>query len=80
MTRRKPEADTTPAVIILTEDRFSAYFHGAEKVLRAAVRRVGCKYMFDPSTRRLSVPKQFADEVAVAVETCGGRIADRGLW
>ena len=74
--------DTTPAVIVITEDRFSVYFHGAEKVLRAAVRRVGCQYQFDPRTRRLSVPKRFADEVAVAIETGTprGRISNRGLW
>jgi hypothetical protein len=74
--------DDRPAVIVITEDRHSCYFHGSERVLRAAVRRVGCKYMFDPSTRRLAVPKQFADEVAVAIETGTPRgvITDRGLW
>jgi hypothetical protein len=56
------------------------YFHGAEKVLRAAVRQVGCRYVVDPRTLTLSVPKRFADEVAVAIETSGGVIKDRGLW
>jgi hypothetical protein len=64
----------------MTEDRFSVYFHGAEKVLRAAVRQVGCRYVVDPRTLTLSVPKRFADEVAVAIETSGGVIKDRGLW
>jgi hypothetical protein len=82
VTRRKPATDGKPAIIVLTEDRFSVYFHGAEKVLRAAVRRVGCQYMFDPRTKRLSVPKRFADEVAVAIETGTPRgvIKDRGLF
>jgi hypothetical protein len=80
MTRRKPATAGKPAIIVITEDRFSVYFHGAERVLRAAVRKVACPYMFDPSTRRLAVPKRFADEVALAVETCGGRIKDRGLF
>ena len=74
--------DTTPAVIVITEDKHSTRFHGDERVLRAAVRRVRCQCMFDPRTRRLSVPKRFADEVAVAIETGTprGRISNRGLW
>jgi hypothetical protein len=71
-----------PATIVVTEDRFSVYFHGDERVLRNAVREVGCLYMFDPRTRVMSVPKRFADHVAVAVEpgTPRGVITDRGLW
>jgi hypothetical protein len=69
-----------PAVIVITEDKFSVYFHGAETVLRAAVRQVGCPYQVDPRTRTLSVPKRFGDEVAVAIENGGGRIKDRGLF
>jgi hypothetical protein len=82
MTRRKPATDAKPAIIVITEDRFSVYFHGAESLLRAAVRRVGCQYQFDPRTRRLSVPKRFADQVAVAIETGSPRgvIKDRGLF
>jgi hypothetical protein len=74
--------DDRPAVIVIAEDRHSAYFHGSERVLRAAVRRVGCPYQFDPRTGRLSVPKRFADQVAVAIETGTPRgvITDRGLW
>jgi hypothetical protein len=66
----------------MTEDRFSVYFHGAEKVLRAAVREVGCRYIVDPRTLTLCVPKRFADQVAVAIETGTPRgvIKDRGLW
>ncbi len=78
MTRRLDPA--APAVIVITEDKFSVYFHGSEQVLRAAVRRVRCPYQMDVRTRVLSVPKRFADQVAVAVETCGGVIKDRGLW
>jgi hypothetical protein len=82
VTRRKPEMDTTPAIIIVTEDQHSVHFHGAEKVLRAAVRSIGCPYQFDRRTRRLSVPKAWGDRVAVAVETGSPRgvIKDRGLW
>ena len=77
-----PPDDSKPAVIVITEDRYSCYFHGSEKVLRAAVRRVGCPYQMDPRTLRLAVPKRFADEVAVAIETGEPRgiVADRGLW
>jgi hypothetical protein len=80
VTRRKPATDGKPAIIAVTEDRHSCHFHGAETVLRAAVRRVNCPYQMDVRTRVLSVPKRFADQVAVAVETCGGVIKDRGLW
>jgi hypothetical protein len=81
-TSRRREVSDTPAVIVITEDRFSVCFHGAETVLRTAVRRVGCPYQFDPRTKRLSVPKRFADEVAVAIETGTPRgvIKDRGLF
>lgn len=74
--------DSKPAVIVITEDKFSVYFYGAETVLRGAVRQVGCQYQFDPRTRRLAVPKRFADRVAVAIETGTPRgvITDRGLW
>jgi hypothetical protein len=74
--------DSKPAVIVVTEDRYSCYFHGSEKVLRAAVRRVGSPYQMDPRTLRLAVPKRFADEVAVAIETGEPRgiVTDRGLW
>ena len=82
MTRRNSESDTKPAVVVLTEDQHSVHFHGAEKVLRAAVRRVGCPYQIDRRTKRLSVPKRFADDVAVAIETGTPRgvIKDRALW
>jgi hypothetical protein len=82
MTRRKPATDGKPAVVVITEDRHSCHFHGSEQVLRAAVRRVGCPYQIDVRTRRLSVPKRFADRVCVAVETGTPRgvIADRGLF
>jgi hypothetical protein len=73
--------ESDPAlIVVVSEDKHSCYFHGAEPVLRAAVRKVACPYMFDARTRRLSVPKRFGDEVAVAVENCGGRIKDRGLF
>ena len=74
--------ESDPALIVVSEDKHSCYFHGSEPVLRAAVRRVACPYMFDARTRRLSVPKRFADEVAVAIETGTPRgvITDRGLW
>jgi hypothetical protein len=77
-----PPDDGKPATIVMTEDRHSVYFHGDERVLRRAVREVGCRYMFDPRTRVMSVPKRFADHVAVAVETGTPRgiITDRGLW
>ena len=80
MTRPKP--DLTPATIVVTEDRHSVHFHGAEKVLRAAVRQVGCPYQFDRLTNRLSVPKVWGDRVAVAIETGTPRgvIKDRGLF
>jgi hypothetical protein len=80
MTRPKP--DLTPATIVVTEDRHSVHFHGAERVLRRAVRQVGCKSQFDPRTKRLSVPRAFGDRVAVAIETGTPRgvIKDRGLW
>jgi hypothetical protein len=79
MTRQhEPE----PAIVVLSEDRHSCYFHGSEQVLRAAVRKVACPYMFDARTRRLSVPKRFADQVAVAIETGTPRgvIKDQGLF
>jgi len=77
-----PPDDGKPAVIVITEDKHSCHFHGSEKVLRAAVRQVGCPYQVDPRTRRLSVPKRFADQVAVAIETGTPRgvIKDLGLW
>lgn len=77
-----PPDSSKPAIIVVTEDRFSVYFHGDERVLRRAVREVGCQYMFDPRTRVMSVPKRFADHVGVAVETGEPRgvITDRGLW
>ena len=64
-----PPDNSKPATIVMTEDKFSVHFHGSEKVLRAAVRHVGCQYQFDPRTRRLAVPKAYADRVAVAIET-----------
>ena len=71
-----------PAKIVVTEDRHSAHFHGAERVLRAAVRQVGCPYQVDRRTKRLSVPKRFGELVIDAVETgtLRGVITDRGLW
>jgi hypothetical protein len=54
---RRAARDLDPAVIVLTEHRFSVHFHGAEKVLRAAVRPVACPSQFDPRTRVMSVPK-----------------------
>ena len=80
MTRAKPE--TTPAIIVVTEDRHSVHFHGSTAVLRRAVCRVGCKSQFDPRTKRISVPREFGDRVAVAIETGTPRgvIKDRGLW
>jgi hypothetical protein len=72
----------TPASIVVTEDRHSYHFHGDERTLRAAVRRVGCPYQVDRRTKRLSVPKRFGERVADAVETGRPRgvINDRGLW
>lgn len=80
MTRAKP--DTTPAIIVVTEDQYSVHFHGHERVLRRAVRRVGCRFQFDPRTKRMSVPREFGDRVVVAIETGTPRgvIKDRGLW
>ena len=77
----RPDNDK-PAIIVVSEDRYSVHFHGSEKVLRAAVRSVGCAYQFDRDTRRLSVPKAWGDRVAVAIETGAPRgvITDRGLW
>jgi hypothetical protein len=77
-----PPDNSKPATIVITEDRHSVHFHGAERVLRAAVRSVGCPYQFDRLTRRLSVPKAWGDRVAVAIETGTPRgvIKDRGLW
>jgi hypothetical protein len=51
-------------------------------LLRAARTRVGCPYQIDRRTKRLSVPKAYADRVAVAIETGTPRgvIKDRGLW
>jgi hypothetical protein len=77
-----PPDNSKPATIVSTEDRYSCHFHGNERVLRAAVRQVGCPYQFDRLTRRLSVPKVWGDRVAVAIETGTPRgvIKDRGLW
>jgi hypothetical protein len=72
----------TPSRIVVTEYRHSVHFHGAERVLRAAARRVGCPYQVDRRTKRLSVPKRFGDQVVYAIETGPPRgvIQDRGLW
>jgi hypothetical protein len=77
-----PPDNSKPATIVVTEDRHSVHFHGDERVLRKAVRQVGCPYMFDLRTRVMSVPKRYADHVAVAIETGRPRgiVADRGLW
>jgi hypothetical protein len=77
----KPTRDT-PATIVITEDKHSVHFHGADNVLRTAVRRVGCPFQFDRRTRRLSVPREFGEEVADSIEAGPPRgvIRDRGLW
>jgi hypothetical protein len=74
--------NSKPATIVVTEDRHSVHFHGSDRVLRAAVRQVGCPYQFDRLTRKLSVPKAWGDRVAVAIETGTPRgvIKDGGLW
>jgi hypothetical protein len=38
-------------------------------VLREALRRVGCAYQFRAHTKRPSVPRKFAEEVADAIRT-----------
>jgi hypothetical protein len=81
VTRRR--SDHTPARIVVTEDRHSCHFDGDLRVTRAAVRRVGCPHQVDPrGLKRMSVPKRFADRVAVAIETGSPRgiITVRGLW
>jgi hypothetical protein len=79
---RRIEGDPKPAVVRVSEDRFSTSFHGPRPLILAAISRVGCPAHWNPRLAAYSVPKAHADRVCVAIETGSPRgvIADRGLW
>ncbi len=61
--------------IVRTDGRHSVHFDGPEKALRDAVRAVGCPFQMTTPTRRMSVPKQYGEQIARALG-----ITERGLW
>jgi hypothetical protein len=82
VTRRRQAPDAKPAIVRITEDRFSTHFHGPRPLILAAIQRVNCPAHWNPRLAAYSVPKVHADRVCVAIETGQppGHIKDRGLW
>lgn len=63
-----------PRPILVTRGRTSAHIEPATPAVRAAIKRVGCKSMFDPRLHALAIPVQYSAEVESAMHAAGLRV------